>query len=81
MQDYEQYDGLGLAELVRQGDVNPEELLEAAITRIEAHDPTLNAVVTPMFEQARAAIRAGLPPGPFHGVPYFLKDLTPALLR
>ena len=79
MQDYEQYDGLGLAELVRKGEVSPEELLEAAVTRIEAHDHTLNAVVTPMFEQARAAIRAALPPGPFRGVPYFLKDLTLAV--
>lgn len=76
MQEYEHYDGLGLAELVRQGAVHPEELLEAAIIRIEASNPTLNAVVTPMFDAARAAIRAGLPPGPFQGVPFLLKDLT-----
>jgi len=76
MEDYEQYDGLGLAALVRQGEVCPEELLEAAMARIEAHNPLLNAVVTPMFDEARAAIRAGLPSGPFQGVPFLLKDLA-----
>ena len=76
MEEYEQYDGLGLAALVRQGEVCPEELLEATIARIEAHDPLLNAVVTPMFDEARAAIRAGLPSGPFQGAPFLLKDLA-----
>src|SRR5262249_36350458 len=76
MEEYEQYDALGLAALVRTGEVCPEALLEAAIARIEAHNPLLNAVVTPMFDQARAAIRAGLPSGPFQGVPFLLKDLA-----
>ena len=76
MDDYEQYDGLGLAALVRTGEVCPEELLVAAIARSEAHNPVLNAVVTPMFVEARAAFRAGLPSGPFQGVPFLLKDLA-----
>lgn len=75
MNDYERYDGLGLAELVARGDVKPEELLEAALTRMAERDRTLNAVVIPMIEQARAAIDAGLPAGPFRGVPYLIKDL------
>ncbi len=37
--DYERYDALGLAELVRQGQVAPAELLEAAIERVEAARP------------------------------------------
>ncbi len=76
MDTYERYDGLGLAALVRQGEGSPEALLEAAIARIEAHDATLNAVVIPMFDEARAAIRNGLPEGPFRGVPLLLKDLA-----
>ncbi len=76
MDSYETYDGLGLAALVRQREVSPEELLEAAIARIEAHDSTLNAVVIPMVDEARATIRAGLPDGPFRGVPFLLKDLA-----
>jgi amidase len=76
MEEYEQYDGMGLAELVHKGEVRPEELLEAAITRIDTHDRLLNAVVTRMFDTARAAIHAGLPAGPFRGVPFLLKDLA-----
>jgi Asp-tRNA(Asn)/Glu-tRNA(Gln) amidotransferase A subunit family amidase len=73
--DYERYDGLGLAELVRRKEVMPEEVLEAAISRIEARNPAVNAVVARLYDDARAAIRAGLPAGPFTGVPYLLKDL------
>ncbi len=40
--EYEQYDGLGLAELVRRQEVSPEELCEAAIERIEAINPEIN---------------------------------------
>jgi len=75
IQDYEQYDAIGLAELVRRGDAKPEELLESAIERLEAVNPKLNAVVIPMFDSARDAIAAGLPEGPLRGVPYLLKDL------
>ena len=49
--------------------------MEAAIRRIEALNPGLNAVVTPLYDRARAAARQPLPPGPFAGVPYLLKDL------
>jgi amidase len=73
--DYDRYDGLGLAGLVRGGEVKPEEMLEAAIERVEALNPALNAVVTRLYDQARAALAAGLPAGPFTGVPYALKDL------
>jgi Asp-tRNA(Asn)/Glu-tRNA(Gln) amidotransferase A subunit family amidase len=38
-------------------------------------NPTLNAVVAKLYDQARAAVAAGLPDGPFTGVPYLLKDL------
>ena len=73
--DFEKYDGLGLADLVRRKEVSPAELLEAAIARAEAANPTLNAIVTRLYDQARAAVAAGLPSGPFTGVPYLLKDL------
>jgi Asp-tRNA(Asn)/Glu-tRNA(Gln) amidotransferase A subunit family amidase len=74
--EYEDYDALGLAELVRQGAVSPSELLEAAIERIESRDGEIGAVVIRMYDQAHAAIAAGLPPGPFTGVPFALKDLS-----
>jgi amidase len=71
-------DGTALAELVRKREVSPLELVDAAIERIERLNPTLNAVVTPMYEQARAAAQGALPDGPFRGVPYLLKDLLGA---
>jgi amidase len=73
--DFEKYDGCGLADLVRRREIKAAELLEAVIERIEALNPKVNAVVTKMYDRARAAIAAGLPGGPFMGVPYFLKDL------
>ncbi|MGB5950490.1 MAG: amidase [Parvibaculum sp.] len=72
--EYASFDGLGLAALVKSGEVSPAELAEEAISRIEKHNPALNAVVTPMYEQGRAAARAPAD-GPFQGVPFLLKDI------
>lgn len=73
--NYQDYDGLGLAQLVREGQASPVELLDEAVRRLEAVNPTLNAVITPMYDSARA--RANEPPGdgPFAGVPFLVKDL------
>ena len=69
-------DATGQAELVRRGDVTPRELVDAAIARIEQLDPELGAVIAPQFERARSeAASQDLPPGPFRGVPFLLKDL------
>ncbi len=48
-------DGLGQAALVRSGQLTRAEALEAAIERIERLNPPLNAVVTKMCDEARAA--------------------------
>jgi amidase len=63
-------DGTAQAELVRKKEVKAIELVDAAIERIERLNPTLNAVITPMFEQARTAAQGKLPDGPFTGVPF-----------
>ena len=76
--DYDQHDALGLAELVRQGAVSVRDLLDEAIRRRDALNPQLNAVVHNMDELAWRAIEAGLPQGPFTGVPFLLKDLLAA---
>ncbi len=73
---YSERDALGLAELVRTREVSPSELLDEAIARVERHNPQLNAVVLPMYEEARRLIAAGLPDGPLRGVPFLLKDLS-----
>ena len=73
--DYERYDALGLANLVRQKAVSPDDLLEAAIERLEVRNPAINAVVMPLYDFGVKAIADGLPDGPFRGVPFLLKDL------
>ena len=76
--EYSNYDGLGLAELVRKGEVEPGDLVEEAIDRIEKLNPQLNAVVYKLYDIGRAEIDSGLPTGPFRGVPFLLKDLLAA---
>lgn len=77
--DYVAHDAVGLAALVRAGEVSPRELTEAAIRRIEARDGELNAVIHELFDKALAAADSpDLPDGPFRGVPMLLKDLWPA---
>jgi len=73
--EFETYDALELSELVARKQVSAAEMLEAAIARIEAVNPTINAVVQKMYDAARATIAAGLPAGPLAGVPFLIKDL------
>ena len=72
---YSDYDGLGLAELVRKGEVTASELLEDALAGIDAVNEQLNAVTARIDEIARNEINTGLADGPFTGVPFFLKEL------
>ena len=74
--EYEKYDGLGLAGLVRRKEVSAVELIEAAIERVEKRNPAINAVTMKLYDYGHRAIAAGLPEGPFSGVPYLMKDLT-----
>ena len=74
--EYEHFDALGLADLVRRKDVTPGELLESAIERVEARNPAVNAVVIKLYDYAKKAIADGLPDGSFRGVPFLMKDLT-----
>ncbi len=74
--EYSQYDAVGLAELVGGGDVTPAELVESAIARVEELNPQLNAVIAKHYQSARRLAAVGLPSGPFHGVPFLIKDLA-----
>ena len=72
--EYANYDALGLAELVKKKKVKPAELVEAAIARIDRHNPKLNAVVFKAYDEARAKAKENLS-GIFAGVPMLLKDI------
>jgi len=75
MDELDWLDATALAHLIQAGELSPLEAVDAAIARIEALNPKLNAVITPLFEQARQqAVAPELPQGPFRGVPLLLKD-------
>ena len=73
--EYSALDGLGLAQLIKQGEVTPTEALAAAQSLLKEKNSSLNAMVLSMDAQAAKTIEAGLPSGAFTGVPFALKDL------
>ncbi|HVD38081.1 MAG TPA: amidase, partial [Solirubrobacterales bacterium] len=64
------------AAAIAAGDLDPGELLEACLGRIEERNPALNAVVETFPERSREML-AGAPAGPLHGVPIVIKDEWP----
>jgi amidase len=68
-------DALGLAQLVARKQVTAAELLELAIARAEALNPTYNFLARKHYDYGRQSIARGLPEGPFTGVPWLIKDL------
>ena len=74
--DLSNYDGLGIAELVRNEEVTALDVVEATIKSIEKINPILNAIIIPMYEEGRNLAKAPLPDGIFQGVPFLIKDLV-----
>ena len=73
--EYQQYDGLGLADLVVKGKVSPQELLDIAVARMQEVNPHINAVVIGMTQIARERIANDSLSGAFAGVPFLLKNI------
>jgi amidase len=73
--DYAALDAVGLATLVRSGELTPIEVTDAAIAAIEALDPVLNAIVLTDFERARTAARSSRRDRALSGVPFLVKDV------
>lgn len=73
--EYVRHDAVGIARLVRDGEVSPREVLDCALARIDAVNPKINAVIHRFDERARAQADGPLPEGPFRGVPFLVKDL------
>jgi amidase len=79
-----EYDGIALAELIRKNEINPAELVEIVIQRIERVNPKINAVIHKMYDRAREIAKdrsAGKQKtnrdrGLFDSVPFLLKDLV-----
>ncbi len=74
--EYIAFDATGLAQLVKRGEVDAAALTEAAIQRIEALNPNLNAVVEKSYELARVAAAKANTSAPLAGVPFLAKDMN-----
>ena len=72
--EYATFDGIGLAELVRRNEVSSADLVDSAIDVIERLNPQVNCVAQVLRDEALAEIKAGPAPGPFHGVPFLVKE-------
>jgi amidase len=74
--EYGNYDGLGLADLVRRKEVKPAELAALALAAYNQCNPELNAVISLIIERSDQVRETQLPDGPFRGVPFLIKDLV-----
>ena len=74
------HDALGLAALVRKGEVTPHELAAQAAAAVAKVNPALSAVVEVFDDVVKDPRADGMNPGgPFAGIPYLMKDLGPTL--
>ena len=73
-EDYRRHDATALAALIRTKEVSAVEVIDTAIARAQAVNASINAIVEPLYDQARqAALHPG--DGPLAGVPWAVKDL------
>ncbi|HLI89369.1 MAG TPA: amidase family protein [Ktedonobacteraceae bacterium] len=70
--EYSEYDAVGLAQLIKSGQVTAQEVQQIARQAILAVNPKLNALVGGIFEEPLPSS----PTGPFAGVPFAIKDLS-----
>ena len=71
--EYITYDGLGIAELIRNREISREEALKCAMDAAELLNPEINAIIELFPEPLAASDDAG---APFSGVPFLIKDLA-----
>ncbi|MCJ7532012.1 MAG: amidase family protein, partial [Anaerolineales bacterium] len=78
IQEYVQYDGLGLAELIRKKEVSATELAVLALEAVAKVNPQINAVIEVYSQRVETADNGLNPAAPFAGVPFFIKDFGSA---
>ena len=71
--DYAEYDGLGLAALIKERKTTPRELGQAVLDGIAAVNPKLNAVIE-VYADAVETLSDRPGSAPFYGLPTLTKD-------
>ena len=74
--EYKNFDAIGLANLVKNREVSPHELLDLAIEITEENESEISALNTRLYEEARSYIKNELSGGSLEGVPFLVKDLN-----
>lgn len=78
LDEYAKCDALGLASLIRGGEVSAAEVRRCAAEAARRLNPQLNAIVELFEDRCRDGDPQADPHGTFGGVPFFLKDLGAA---
>ncbi|TFH87250.1 amidase [Billgrantia azerbaijanica] len=74
LSEYIGLDALGMAQLLKDGEVTARELMECALAQVSAQQESINAVA--FADEAGALARAArAAEGPFQGVPFLVKEL------
>ena len=73
-EDYSNFDGIALANLVRRGEVSPKDLVDSALEVVERQNPAINCVVQKLPAYAKSEIKKAGKSGPFYGVPFLVKE-------
>jgi amidase len=76
LDDYTRHDATGLAACIAKGEMQPSELVDAALRAVEAVNGTVNAVIRTVPDLAHASLGQVPPHAPFAGVPFAIKELT-----
>lgn len=80
IEEYIQYDAVGLSRLIKDKEVSAKEVVEAAIARLQEVNPDLNAVIHERTEKVLKELDEQESYNlPFFGVPIVLKDLSQSL--
>lgn len=72
--EYAEYDGMGLVDLIRKGEVTARELTEIAQQAIEILNPKLNFLVSATPDDVEAGLRPSTERAPFRGLPFLMKE-------
>jgi amidase len=75
-EDYRSHDAIGLAALVRAGEVSAAEVTDAALTQVDLLNPAINAVILRDDAQARLSAQGAPSNGPLAAVPFLAKDIN-----